>query len=240
MTYLFAVLAGIAGLVAGWAVAAGGALLFASATGMSNFEGAAGMFAVFGIGPIGGLVGLILGIWLVLRYRGRHFGFGSIAIRSLLVIVAIGVLIAGGFGVTYLTRDTVNAGGPPPRLLFDLRLPPGIEATAKDLSVEMHTNKNVATGIVFSGSERRDGDRLLISGSIDLYFRTSQRMVVVKRRGEPDRLFQLTLSSSPKHMREPGSWQPVSLVAGPGEQPRKPDAGDGYELRYRVAWVGED
>ena len=93
---------------------------------------------------------------------------------------------------------------------------------------------------MFSGSERRDANRVLLSGSIDLYFRTSQRMVVVKRRGEPDRLFQLPLSASPKQMREPGSWQPVSFIAGPGEQPRKPDAGDGYELRYRVAWVGED
>jgi hypothetical protein len=239
-TFLLAVIAGVVGAVAGYVVAAFGAMLFAMATGMSNFEGAAGMFAAFAVGPIGGLIGLVLGIVLMLRRRSPGVGLGAIAVRGLLAVAAIVALVAGGIGVAHLMRDTVNPNGAAPRLMFDLRLPPGTPGDAKTLTVELHTDRNAAPGIVFDRPEQRDGARIVVSGSVELYFRTSQRLLVVKRRGEPDRLFRLALSSSPKHTREPSAWQKVDFVAGPGEQPRKPAAGDEYELRYRVAWAGED
>jgi len=239
-TFLLAVIAGAAGAVAGYVAAAFAAILFAAATGMSNVEGAAGMFAVFAVGPVGGLIGLVLGIVLVLRRRRPRPGLGAIAVRGMLAVAAIVALVAGGIGVAHLMRDTVNPNGAAPRLMFDLKLPPGTAGDAKALTVELHTDKNVAPGIVFDRPERREGDRIVVSGSVELYFRTSQRLLVVKRRGEPDRLFRLALSASPKHAREPGAWQKVDFAAGPGEQPRKAAGGDDYELRYRVAWAGED
>jgi len=237
-TFLLAVIAGIVGAAAGYVIAAAGAMLYASATGMSNFEGAAGMFAAFAIGPIGGVIGLILGIVLVLR-RGPRRSFAAIAGRGAIVLAAIAALVAGGIVVMDMTVDVVNPSGSAPRLMFDLRLPPGQPAPLRTIRVELHTDKNVAPGILFDKSERRDGDRTIVSGSVDLYFRTSQRFLVVKRAGEPDRLFSLGLSAKPKHMKEPGAWQKVDFVAGPGEQPRKA-TGENYELRYRVAWAGED
>ena len=49
------------------------AAAFATAAGMSNFEGAAGYFMVFVGGPAGALIGLGLGVWLVTR-RGAADG----------------------------------------------------------------------------------------------------------------------------------------------------------------------
>ena len=69
MTFLFAVLGGIAGLIAGWIVAAAATIIIGNLVGASNFEGALGMGAIFGIGPLGGLLGLVLGIWIVIRAR---------------------------------------------------------------------------------------------------------------------------------------------------------------------------
>lgn len=71
MTFLLAVLGGIAGLIVGWIVTAAATIIIGDLAGASNFEGALGMGAIFGIGPLGGVVGLVFGVWLVVRAR-RH------------------------------------------------------------------------------------------------------------------------------------------------------------------------
>lgn len=98
----------------------------------------------------------------------------------------------------------------------------------------------IALATLFDKSERRDGERMAVSGAVELYFRTSQRLLVVKPRGAADRVFRLKLAAKPGHMRAPGPWQTADTVAGPGEAPHRPGTGDGYELRYRVVWAGED
>lgn len=69
MTFLLACLGGIAGLVVGWVATAAATIFIGELVGASNFEGALGMGAIFGIGPIGGLTGLIAGVWIVIRKR---------------------------------------------------------------------------------------------------------------------------------------------------------------------------
>ncbi len=69
MIYVLAILAALAGLVVGWLVAAFGTLILGSAFGLSDFEGERAMVAFFGIGPIGGMIGLGLTIWLWRRLR---------------------------------------------------------------------------------------------------------------------------------------------------------------------------
>jgi hypothetical protein len=62
--YVLAVLIGIVGLIFGWLVAAFGTLVLGSAFGLSDFEGERAMVAFFAIGPVGGLIGIIIAIWL--------------------------------------------------------------------------------------------------------------------------------------------------------------------------------
>lgn len=69
MAYVPALLAGIVGLVLGWLVAAFGTLAIGGALGLSDFEGERAMVAFFAIGPVGGLIGLILGIWTSRKIR---------------------------------------------------------------------------------------------------------------------------------------------------------------------------
>ncbi len=70
MKALVTLLGGLAGAIAGWVVAAAATLLLGSYFGLTEFEGERSMTAVFGIGPVGGVIGLIVGLWLALRlYR---------------------------------------------------------------------------------------------------------------------------------------------------------------------------
>ncbi len=71
MTYVLAFFAALAGLILGWLVAAFGTLILGSAFGLRDFEGERAMVAFFGIGPVGGVIGLALGIWLWRKLRAR-------------------------------------------------------------------------------------------------------------------------------------------------------------------------
>lgn len=71
MRYVVAVLAGLLGLVLGWAVAAFGFLGIGGLVGVSDFEGQRAMTAFFAAGPVGGLIGLLAGLWWSLRRSRR-------------------------------------------------------------------------------------------------------------------------------------------------------------------------
>ena len=70
--------------------------------GVTDFEGARGMIAVFTFGPIGGLLGLIIGVWLPLRLKsGAKVTGKAVAIRLPIVLAGIAGLVAGTVGVLY-------------------------------------------------------------------------------------------------------------------------------------------
>ena len=69
MRFILAILIALVGLMLGWLVAAFGTLALGSAFGLSDFEGERAMTAFFAIGPLGGLIGLVLGVWLWSRRK---------------------------------------------------------------------------------------------------------------------------------------------------------------------------
>jgi MFS family permease len=233
MTFLFAILGGVAGAAIAYLIGAFGTLLIATSLAVSDREGAIGYFAFFFVGPIAGVIGLLVGVWLVLRYWGGHRAFPALAGRGLLVIGAIAALVAAGIFIRLQTLPTFQ--GPEPRLEFEIRLPPGRPAPDKRMvNVELHTDKNSSDGLLFDDWLRLEGDRQVLRGVMPLYFRTSQRILVLKLAGEPDRLFVLRLWASPSYTKTLGAWQKLDYVATASEQPRKPDPGDDFELRFRV------
>lgn len=71
MKILLTILCGFAGAIAGWVAAAALTIALGGYLGLTDFEGQRSMTAIFGIGPIGGLAGLIAGLWLALRLIKR-------------------------------------------------------------------------------------------------------------------------------------------------------------------------
>src|SRR5262245_48065259 len=124
MIYLLALLAGIAGTVIGYFGAAAIGAALAAAFRMSSFEGASGYFVAFVAGPIGAIAGLVLGMYLVLRYYGGITGFPALAGRMALIVAAIGTVATGGIWLRLATLDPfINQAKP--QLLFELRFPAG-------------------------------------------------------------------------------------------------------------------
>ena len=237
MTYLLALLVAVVGAALGFAVGAAAAAALAPLLGITSFEGASGYFAVFIGGPLGGLAGLVLGAWLVLRRAG--LGGAAVAGRIALVFAGVVLLSAAGLGAFWLMRPLVNANGPAPRLVFEIRLPPGVAAPPSRDVVELQTSKNTMPAVLSDG--RREEGREVLAGSVELYYRTWNRLLVLRLPDKTDVLFEPSLGLTPDHTRKFTDWRRADYIARPGdEQARRTTAADAWEIRYRVEWAGED
>jgi hypothetical protein len=239
MTFVLAAFAGIVGAAIGWTVAAALAIGVGSLLGMSNVEGALGMQAIFGVGPVGGLAGLVVGIWLVLRKRG-HGSVAGLAWRIPVVILAIGGLVAGiGYYAYDMRTNLGTSSSGPPRLDFELRLPPRtvLSTPPSRIRIQLNTEHNRMPGNVFDKGGRQDGDRMVVAGSVELAFRSSWRLLeVIVSPAEPALIFDLKLPARPGHMRDFGPWRRVDFVATGEQQPRRATDADTYDIRTRVVY----
>lgn len=235
MTYILAFLAAIVGATAGFFLTAALGSVLAPVLGVSSFEGAAGYFAVFVLGPLGGLAGLILGLWLVFRYKGGHRTFSAIAGRSAIVVVAIVVVAAAGVQLRLATLENF-ANGPAPQLDFEIRLPANTVISRQGLDFEMQAGSQRSGGLLRDPWLRQDGDRPVLVGFVPLYTRTSQRMLVMSRPGEPKLLFNIRLSATPTPSDSFGAWQRVDFIDDMKQEssPRRPSNAENFEIRYRV------
>ncbi|MGD9503212.1 MAG: hypothetical protein AB7V40_12085, partial [Methyloceanibacter sp.] len=203
--------------------------------GVSNMEGGRGLVALMVIGPVGALAGLVLGVWLALRYFAASAGARRVAAYSGSVVLAIALLGIGYIQYLSLSDDVLVRNALPAAAQFEIRFPEQARLPDKlqGVRIDLDTDKNSAEASFHAAPP--DGARPVIAGSVDLYFRTGSRFLVLKMQGEPDRLFQLKLAANPPASPELGPWQPLDYVADqPGGQPRKAGAGDDYAIRYRV------
>ena len=233
MVYLIAILAGVAGAgigaVAGFALGAA----LAGALGISSFEGASGYFAL-SIGIIAGFAGLLAGIVLALRYQGTR-GLAALAGRTGIVVAVIAALVTAGVLIRLATVEHFSGGTP--TLEFEIRLPAGMPPPDRGkVDFEMQAGSQRSGGLFKDEWMRREGDRVVLTGFVPLYTRTSSRMLVVTLPGQPKLLFQIGLSATPKVSAEYGAWQRVGHVDDmkADSPPRRPAAAETFEIRFRV------
>jgi len=229
---LFGILAGVVGVAAGLGLGAVLGSVLASAFHVSTMEGEAGYFVV----AIALLVALIVtpsSILLTLYWRGVRTIWLFIGLIA--VCLSIFAITAAGFGLWYVRQPHIlNANGPTPTLEFEVKPPDGqsVESLA-DVEPELDTDRNVMPGYWHKDVTENAGVR---SGYVEVYYRTSQRLFVLKFPGHEDRIFRLHLPANPMNAkyRTWSDWKKPDFVAKAGEQPSPPSSGSEYQIRYRV------
>jgi MFS family permease len=234
VTYSLAAIGGLIGAILLWLSTGFIADFLLELSGMSAREGGRAMLAFFAYGPFGALLGFGLGVWLVLHRRGAHRSIAAVAGAIVTAVLMVAAIYGAVIGYFALTDDVLVRNGPPPQLQFELRLPAGTVLPDKldGVRVDLDTDKNQAFSI-FTGTAADQG-RPVIQGVVDLYFRASSRILVLKINGEPDRLFVLKLAANPPASADFGPWHRVDYVADPGQSPRQAGDSDDYHIRYRV------
>jgi hypothetical protein len=240
MNYALAILAGMLGALLGWLLTGALAAWVAGLFGMSDFEGGRGMFAFLAVGPLGGLLCMILSVWLVLRRRHGRAPLAPALARLAAVLGAIAVITAAGIWLRLRMVDTYT-DSLPPVLEFEIRMPGTLAVTDRSaLRVELHTDRNVDEGRLTYDWRAADGGQQVIAGSVPLSFKTSSRLLVVSLPGQPTRLFRLALARDPSSTAAFGTWRRPDHVHGDGGGAVQPAAADdAVALRYRVQAPGE-
>jgi hypothetical protein len=110
-----------------------------------------------------------------------------------------------------------------------------------DVTVELHTDRNVGDGVLTDPWSRIEDGRQVIAGVVPLAFKTSSRLLVVTVPGGRTRLFRLPLSRDPASTADLGAWRHADHVHDAGQdRPVAAPKDDPVELRYRVRRAGED
>lgn len=229
---LLAILGGIIGIGAGLLLGFALGAALAAAFHVSTFEGEAGYFAV----AIALLVTFIVtpvSILLALYWRGVRSIW--LFIGLVIVCVSIAAIGASGFGIWYAAQPHVlNINGPTPLLEFEVKPRDGesVQSLA-NVEAELDTDRTSMPGYWHTDSTEDPNVR---AGYVELYFRTSKRLFVLKFPGREDRIFQLHLPANPMKpkYRAWSQWQNPDFVAKGGEQPTRPSGGRDYQIRYKL------
>ena len=240
MIYLLAVIAGLIAAVIGWFISGVIAVWIAGLYGMSDFEGGRGMFAFLFVGPLGGLVSMVVAAWLVVRLGKGPAPLLAHVGRTGVVLGAIVAVVAAGIALRLYSIDTYSSEAPP-MLEFEVRVPATLAVPPRaEVSVELHTDKNVGTGQLYDDWSQRDGHHV-INGGVQLAFKTRSRILVVAFPSQPTRLFRLPLARDPSSTGALSDWHHADHLDAPGEgQPRRAPPDDPVEVRYRVRRAGEE
>lgn len=149
--------------------------------------------------------------------------------KAIGIVVAL-VALAGTLYYWYAVATAtpwLNPNAAPVVMQFEIRLAEGVPVPAalRDIEAELVTDLNRMPVELHPARFRRDGERAVIAGEVDLAFRTVRRQIDITMKGQPERTYQIDLTDKAPHTSELGRWQ------------KHPD---GSEIRYRAKWPGRD
>jgi hypothetical protein len=239
MRTLARLLGGLVGAFAGFAAGVLVSYLTMGWLGVSDFEAERATTAAILFGPIGGLIGIVLGSMLALRLTAGTSSGGAVVLWSglgLVVLVAVG---GAGLGLAWLGSDRpLGNNGAAPRLVFEVRIPNGVTIAdnGRGIRVTLETDRNQMPAEMTDMPADHVGEWLVPAGEVELYYRTAQRFLVVDLGNGKQHLFDLGLPASPAETKEWGPWRRVHSVFTSPEQQRaaQPGPEDRSEMRSRV------
>jgi len=150
-------------------------------------------------------------------------------VRAFAALVALCAIAGTAYYADAVSTATpwLNPNNATPLLVFEVRLPAGsaLPNSASEVSVELQTDINTMPGEPKFKLFRRDDDRPVIAGDVELAFRTAHRQLAITIKGQPARVYRIGLTGQAPHAAELRPWQPNA---------------DGSEIRYRAKWPGRD
>jgi len=219
MRFILGFLSALLGALAGWAGLAALVVMLAG----PDRDGGIAMGAFFDIGPIGGVVGLIAGIWLFLRFGLVHAEAPSAGTSGAVpqgktrlsfpfsVTVVLIVAILGWWGWYELIRSP-NLSHGFMTLQVEFRLPAGMSLPDKeeDVHIEVEEASGYANAMLPPNWRAHDGDRKAIIVTASLMYKTRHRAVSLTLPGVPTQHWSIDLPSDPDPTPGFSPWRVAS------------------------------
>ncbi|MGX4772779.1 hypothetical protein ACWAUC_23630 [Bradyrhizobium guangdongense] len=205
MRFILGFLSGLLGALAGWAGLAALVVLLAG----SDRDGGIAMGAFFDIGPVGGVIGLIAGVWLFVRFglvraelpaetsdaAPQHAPRLSFPFAA---TVALILAILGWWGWYEFIRSP-NLSHGFMTLQVEFRLPAGMSLPDKeeDVRIEIEEASGYANAMLPPNWRAHDGERRAIIATALLMYKTRHRAVSLTLPDVPTQRWLIDLPSDP-------------------------------------------
>jgi len=199
MRYIIGFISGILGALAGWF---GLAMLVIALAGEDR-DGGIAMGAFFQIGPVGGVIGFILGVLVFIKLGQKRVTTpdGKQRRRAAplfaIVVVTVAVLLAYWGWYEFIRSPYLTNGYM--TLTMQFKLPP--DATAPANSDDVHINIYEGSGqtdvIFLPNWLRKEGDASIITATATLSMKTSSRVVSLEMPGVAPEQWILELPYDP-------------------------------------------
>ena len=127
----------------------------------------------------------------------------------------------------------LNLNGPTPVLNFEVKPPEGQSAESlTDVEPQLDTDRNSMPGTWRTNVPENPAVR---TGYVDLYFRTSKRLFVLKFPQHEDRIFKhLPANPMKAKYRTWSEWQNPDYLAKADQQTTHFFSGNDYQIRYKI------
>jgi hypothetical protein len=176
-------------------------------------------------------VALVLTVYFRTGYRSRRdmlkHGLAAAAALALFAFVVYDLRHAA---LAYLGINPSK-----PAVEFEIRVPKAALSGVANTQVELHTDRNQTLAQMQEAVAPSDDGHSVLSGSVRLDYRTTDRVVVLHLPGRFECHFKLRLAANPSHSDQFGPWHLADRVASPtsGEETRV-QQNDAFAIRYRV------
>ena len=239
MNILLAMLAGLAGGAVSATVGYVAAVLILQSMGVRDREGAIGYAGIF-FGIIAGIAGLILSVAVTLRWRTGSAG--SALVQSPVALAGIAALAAVGLYAYYQSVDQpIATNSAPPILSYELQAPDGAKLPPdSQLQIRLQAGKTRAEGWWDKEQPGSSDGSPVLFGHLELYLKTSDRMLELALPGAENYLWNLKLPASPlgSKYKEWSKWYPADYhFTAESNNGKRIPADKAYKIRYRVEAV---
>jgi hypothetical protein len=165
------------------------------------------------------------------RYRTRR----DIVRHGLAAALVLGLLAFVASDMRHAALAYLGINPSKPAVEFEIRLPMKAASAVADTQVELHTDRNQTLAQLQSLLALDGEGRSVLRGSVQLEYRTTDRVVVLNLPGNAQCQFKLRLAASPSHSDQFGPWHLADRVASPsGAEETRAEQNDAFAIRYRV------
>ena len=204
------------------------------ATGLFSTDGPDGGLGMIMSGLAGVAAALAVAIMLSVYFRTGYRSGRDVLRHSIAAVAVLALLAFVASDMRHAAQAYLGINSNKPAVEFEIRLPMTAVSVMADTQVELHTDRNQTLADMQRALTLDENGRSFIRGSVQLDYRTTDRVVVLNIPGQPQRLFKLRLPANPSHSDEFGPWHLTDRVASATGEPVRGEPNDAFAIRYRV------